>query len=94
MTNPPFGIGACTERVLAAAAFFAALATGASGQDWTAPRTTDRAARSWERAEDRSLAAWEAQAKKAAQVQKAREDEWDRKTKQVTRSICTGAKGC
>jgi hypothetical protein len=82
------------ERAVAAAALFAALVTGASGQDWTAPRTTDRAARSWERSEDRSSAGWEAQAKKAAQVQKAREDEWDRKTKQVTRSICTGAKGC
>ena len=34
------------------------------------------------------------QANAARLAQKAREDEWDRKTGQATRSICTGAKGC
>jgi hypothetical protein len=81
-------------RRVAAAAFFAALATGASAQAWTAPRASDEATRAWERSEDRSTAGWQAQAKKAAQLQKAREDEWDRKTRRATRSICVGARGC
>jgi hypothetical protein len=34
------------------------------------------------------------QANAARLAQKAREDEWDRKTGQATRSICTGAKSC
>lgn len=81
-------------RHVAVAAFFAALATGASAQAWTAPRASDEATRAWERSEDRSSAGWQAQAKKAAEVQKAREEEWDRKTKRATRSICVGARGC
>jgi hypothetical protein len=81
-------------RRVAAAAFFAAVATGASAQAWTVPRSSDQATRAWERGEDRSTAGWQGEAKKAAQVQKAREDEWDRKTRGATRSICVGARGC
>jgi hypothetical protein len=79
---------------VAAAAFFAVTATGAAAQGWTAPRPSDEATRAWERTDDPSAAAWQAQAKKAAQVQKSREQEWDRKTKRATRSICVGARGC
>ena len=81
-------------RRIGAAALFALAATAASAQAWTAPRASDEATRAWERSEDRSSAGWQAQAKKAAEVQKAREEEWDRKTKRATRSICVGARGC
>jgi hypothetical protein len=81
-------------RRIGAAALFAVVATGASAQAWTAPRASDEATRAWERSEDRGAAGWQAQANKAAQVQKAREDEWDRKTRRATRSICVGARGC
>ena len=53
---------------VAAAAFFAVTATGAAAQGWTAPRPSDEATRAWERTDDPSAAAWQAQAKKAAQA--------------------------
>ena len=76
--------------VLAAAL---ALPAGALARDGTRP--TDAAARGFELpATSPDAATLKAQASAAALVQKAREDEWDRKTRRATRSICTGAKGC
>ncbi|HEX8664834.1 MAG TPA: hypothetical protein VF744_12460 [Beijerinckiaceae bacterium] len=78
--------------VLAAAL---ALPAGALARDWTSPRPGDAATRAFERpATPPDAATLKAQASAAALVQKAREDEWDRKTRRATRSICTGAKGC
>ena len=78
--------------VLAAAL---ALPAGALARDWTSPRPGDAATRAFERpATPPDAAARKAQARAAALVQKAREDEWDRRTRRATRSICTGAKGC
>ena len=82
-------------RVFTLALALLAPVAEASARDWTAaPRSSEAAAPASERVNDRSGAGWEAQAKIAAQIQKAREDEWDRKTRRATRSICTGAKGC
>jgi opacity protein-like surface antigen len=83
-------------RLALAAVLAAAVAApvAAAAQDWTAPRAADAATRAWERSGDLGTSGWEAQAKAARRTQKAREDEWDRKTGRATRSICTGAKGC
>lgn len=81
----------------ATAVLFAALAApaGALSQNWTSPRAADAATRDWEqRGTPADAAELKAQSNAAARIQKAREDEWDRKTKRATRSICTGAKGC
>ena len=81
---------------LAIAAALVALAVPGSvlARDWTAPRAADPATRAWERPGPMDAAEATRQANAARLAQKAREDEWDRKTGQATRSICTGAKGC
>lgn len=81
----------------ASAGLLAALAApaGALSRDWTSSRAADAANRDWERRGTPADAAeLKAQSNAAARIQKAREDEWDRKTRRATRSICTGAKGC
>ena len=93
------GLGPAMVAVHAfgAAVLLAALAlpAGALARDWTSPRPADAATRAFERpATPPDAATLKAQSKAAALVQKAREDEWDRKTRRATRSICTGAKGC
>ena len=87
-----------TRLAVAAALVTLAAALAAPGsalaRDWTAPRAADPATRAWERPGPMDAAEATRQAKAARLAQKAREDEWDRKTGQATRSICTGAKGC
>jgi hypothetical protein len=90
-------VAARTARAFGAAVLSTALAlpAGALARDWTSPRPGDAATRAFERpATPSNAATLKAQSRAAALVQKAREDEWDRKTRRATRSICTGAKGC
>ena len=93
----PAMIAGRAARAFGAAVLAAALAlpTGVLARDWTSPRPSDAATRAFERpAPAPDAGALKAQAKAAALLQKAREDEWDRRTRRATRSICTGAKGC
>jgi hypothetical protein len=66
----------------------------ALARDGTAPRAAGPATRPRERPGPMDTAEATRQANAARLAQKAREDEWDRKTGQATRSICTGAKSC
>jgi hypothetical protein len=88
--------GSPARAVAATAVLLAALAApfGAVARDWTSPRAADAATRAWERQATRTDAVLQAESKAARLAQKAREDEWDRKTRRTTRSICTGATGC
>jgi len=81
--------------VAALVALAAALAGpgGARARDSVAPRA-DPATRVREQPGPMDAAEATRQANAARLAQKTREDEWDRKTGQATRSICTGAKGC
>jgi hypothetical protein len=84
-----------TRLVIAAALVALAAATGgAFARDSTAPRSAEPAPRAREQPAPMDAAEATRQANAARLAQKAREDEWDRKTGQATRSICTGAKGC
>ncbi|MFL5117390.1 MAG: hypothetical protein ACJ8CC_23225 [Microvirga sp.] len=83
-------------RLAIAAALVALVAAtgGALARDSTAPRSAEAATRVREQPAPMDAAQAMRQANAARLAQKAREDEWDRKTGQATRSICTGAKGC
>ena len=82
-------------RLAIAAALVAFVATGSAlARDGTAPRAAGPATRAGERPGPMDAAEATRQANVARLAQKAREDEWDPKTGQATRSICTGAKGC
>ena len=87
-----------TRLAVAAAlvALVAALATPGSAlaRDGTAPRAAGPATRVREQPGPMDATEATRQANAARLAQKAREDEWDRKTGQATRSICTGVKGC
>ena len=86
-----------TRLAIAAAlvALVAALAAPGSAlaRDSVAPRA-DPATRTREQPGPMDAAEATRQANAARLARKAREDEWDRKTGQATRSICPGAKGC
>jgi hypothetical protein len=91
------GIGGAGVTRIAVAAALVALAASTSGalaRDSTAPRAAGPATRAREQPGPMDAAEATRQANAARLAQKAREDEWDRKTGQATRSICTGAKGC
>ena len=77
-------------------ALVAALAAPVSAlaREGTAPRATEPATRVREQPAPMDAVEATRQANAARLAQKAREGEWDRKTGQETRSICTGAKGC
>jgi hypothetical protein len=79
--------------LVALAAAFAAPG-GALARDGAASRSAGPATRAREQPGPMDAAEATRQANAARLAQKAREDEWDRKTGQATRSICTGAKGC
>ncbi|MFL5153913.1 MAG: hypothetical protein ACJ8C3_13740 [Microvirga sp.] len=83
-------------RLAIAAALVALVAAtgGALARDSTAPRSAEPALRAREQRGPMDATEAMRQANAARLAQKAREDEWDRKTGQATRSICTGAKGC
>ncbi len=87
-----------TRLAIAAALVALAAALTAPGsafaRDGTAPRAAGPATRAREQPGPMDAAEATRQANAARLAQKAREDEWDRKTGQATRSICTGAKGC
>lgn len=92
MTRAPLRVILTATAVLLAALV---APVGALARDWTSPRAADAATRDWERRGTPADAAeLKAQSNAAARVQKAREEEWDRRTRRATRSICTGAKGC